>query len=466
MSNNPNLERKLNARGSRYAVIGAGAAGLCMAKYLIQEGIEDVTVFEIGSQIGGLWCFENDNGLSSAYKTLHINTARNLTRFSDFPFREDVQTFPDHWDMHNYLSEYASHFDVLRRIRFRSRVVDICPADGYTSEDPKWKVTLESGAAEIFDRVVVASGHLSRPLHVDEFRQSFTGTYLHSHYYREPAPFVGKRVCVVGVGNSACDIASDICNTSASTTIVARSGVMIGPKLICGVPFTDLSMLLYRTWIPAAVRAKLLAFLIYLVHGRMVDLGFKPLTRRAHPTTNAVVVQHIAYRRIAVKQGITQIKGRRIYFADGSEGEFDALIAATGYLVELPFISSKVLEIKDNWLDLYKRIVAPAWRGLYFMGFFNTTTALNMIFEHQAQWVLAVERGEIRLPPREEMVAAIKRKREWIRRHYKSSPRHTIEEEHHYYIKELRVPAASRRIRRVEVDRKVVAADPSQVRTA
>jgi cation diffusion facilitator CzcD-associated flavoprotein CzcO len=432
------LKRPGHARvPRRIAVIGAGAAGLCCAKYLLQDGFEDLTVFEIGTQIGGLWCYQNDNGLSSAYRTLHINTARNLTNFSDLKFDEGVQMFPDHRDMHRYLVGYAKRFGVAPRIRFRSRVASLAPALGYSRSAPRWRIRLEDGTEEDFDRVVVATGHLSKPQHVPLYRDGFKGEYVHSHDYREPERFAGKRICVIGVGNSACDIASDVCVTSPRTVMVARSGVMIGPKLIFGYAFTDITMKLYRKWIPDWLRRRIISFLVYLIHGRMTDLGFKPLTRRAHPTTSAVVVQHIAYRRIVVKQGIERIEGRRVYFSDGTDEEFDALIACTGYQIDLPFMAPEVLQVRDNAVDLYKRICVPGWDGLYFAGMFNTTTALNLVFERQAQWICAIERGDSALPTDEEMRMDIEAKKQWIARHYQASPRHTIEEEHLYYLDEL-----------------------------
>ena len=421
----------------RYAVIGAGAAGLCGAKHLVGNGFEDVTIFEIGTQIGGLWCYRNDNDLSSAYRTLHINTARNLTSFSDFKFDDDVQMFPDHRDMHRYLVAYAEKFDLTRRIRFKSRVIDLRLASGAGGAERRWQIRLADGTVEVFDRVIVASGHLSTPMHVARYQEGFKGEYLHSHDYREPEPFVGKRICVIGVGNSACDIASDVCVTSLRTVMVARSGVMIGPKLIFGFAFTDITMKLYRMWIPDWLRRRIIAFLVRLIHGRMTDLGFKPLTRRAHPTTSAVAVQHIAYRRIVVKQGIERIEGRRIHFNDGSSEEFDTMIACTGYRIELPFVAPEVLQVKDNAVDLYKRTCVPGRDGLYFMGLFNTTTALNLVFERQARWICAIERGEALLPSPDEMHADIEAKKRWIAKYYQDSPRHTIEEEHMYYLDEL-----------------------------
>lgn len=432
----------------RYAVIGAGASGLCFAKYLLQNGLGEVELFEIGTQIGGLWCIDNDSGNSSAYETLHINTARNLTNFSDFRFADDVQPFPDHRDMHRYLVSYADHFGLTSRIRFRSKVVSLRPAPNHRTDAPQWEIETERGEVHRFDRVVVANGHLSKPLHLPEYRDGFTGEYLHSHDYRSPKPYVGKRICVIGVGNSAVDIASDVCVTSPRTVLVARSGVMIGPKLIFGVPFTDLTMKLYRRWIPDKLRRRIIAFLVFLVHGRMTDLGFKPLTRRAHPTTSAVVVQHIAYRRIIVKQGVSRIEGQRIHFVDGSSEEFDTLIACNGYEIDLPFISPDIVPVRNNSVDLFKRMIVPDWPGLCFAGMFNTTTALNLVYEAQARWFCAIEKGESVLPDAGEMRADIEAKKQWIARYYKESLRHTIEEEHLFYLEELRQSLAQGRHRK------------------
>jgi cation diffusion facilitator CzcD-associated flavoprotein CzcO len=426
------------AKTRRFAVIGAGAAGLCMAKHLIENGFKDVTVFEIGSQIGGLWCYQNDSRRSAAYRTLHINTARNVTNFSDFKFDEKVQLFPDHWDMHRYLVAYADHFDISRRIKFKSKVVDVRPTDRCRPEAPEWKVELENGQVEIFDRVIVASGHLSEPLHVPELRDNFTGQYLHSHYYREPEPFVGKKICVVGVGNSACDIASDICVLSPLTVMVARSGVMIAPKLIFGHPFTDVTMKLYKPWVPDRLRRWIIRNLVHLLHGRMSDLGFKPLTQRAHPTTSAVLIPHVAYRRVIVKQGIEKVEGKRIFFSDGTNDEFDVLIAATGYLIDLPFIPPSIVPIENNSVDLYKRVCPPDWRGLYFVGLLNSTAhSLNMIFEYQSRWICALETRRASLPSVKEMHADIEAKKQYIRKYFKDSPRHTIEEESLPYLQDL-----------------------------
>lgn len=427
-----------NRRGDkRVAVIGAGASGLCSAKYLLQSGF-DVTVFEVGSQIGGMWCFNNDSGRSSAYRTLHINTSRGVTRFSDLDFDADTQPFPDHYDMHRYLVRFADHFGVTPRIRFNSCVEAVRPAFDPAREPPVWEVVLADGTVERFDAVLVATGHLSKPMHVAEL-EAFGEGYLHAHYYREPAAFVGKRICVVGVGNSACDIASDVCVTSKRTVLVARSGVTILPKLLFGRPFTDITAQIQRPWIPRNLRQRMVRALVWLAHGDMTKLGFKRSDTLSHVTSNGTVTTDIAYRRIFVKQGIEEVDGHSVRFVDGSVEEFDTLIAATGYQIDLDMLPPDVVRVEDNRLDLYMRMVPPGWPGLFLMGFFNTDTALNMVFEHQARWVREYLLGNAVLPSDAEMRRAIAERTAWYKSQYRDSARHTIEEEHVRYLTDLRV---------------------------
>ncbi len=418
----------------------------------MKEGGFKVTVYELGSQIGGMWCYENDNGLSSAYRTLHINTSRSVTRFSDLDFDDDVQHFPDHVDMHRYLVKYADHFGVTPLIRFNTKVESVTPQFSPGDETPRWHVTA-NGTTEEFDCVIVASGHLHVPRHVPQFRDDFEGVYLHSHHYREPDPFVGKRICIVGVGNSACDISGDVCATSTRCVLVARSGVMVLPKLVFGMPFTDISSRLQQPWIPYGVRRMVIKALTWMVHGNMQKLGFKKPDKRVHTSSNGTIVTDIAYRRIEVKQGIDDIDGKVISFTDGSAEEFDVLIGATGYLTDLPFIDSTLVPLDDNAIDLYQRIVPPKLPGLYMLGFFNTDTALNFIFERQARWVREIESGKAILPSADEMMQSIAERRTWVRTHYRDTPRHNLEEESVPYLSALKRSLKEMRIRAANIGR-------------
>ena len=418
-------------------IIGAGAAGICGARHMLAAGF-DVTLYEIGSSIGGMWVYQNDNNRSSAYKTLHINTARDLTAFEDFPFDQTVQPFPDHRDMAKYLRQYADHYGVTRRIRFNTPVKDIRPAPGYTAAAPRWIVETATGDVNEHDTVIVASGHLTKPLEVESFRDDFSGQHLHSHHYREPARYAEKRVCVVGVGNSGLDIASDICTTAELTYLVGRTTPIIVPKLIFGRPFWDTMKPFYRAWVPAAVRNTVFRFLVWVVHGRMSTLGFGKQTRKVHASSNANIVNHIHYRRVLVKAGIEKIEGRRITFVDGTSEEFDTLIAATGYLIDLDFVNPDVIVPKDNSLELFMRIVPPDWRGLYFLAFFNSDTALNWICNEQAKWISEIERGIGALPSKVEMLEEIDKRRAALLKSFEDTPRHGIEVEVLPYLRDLR----------------------------
>ena len=431
----------------RVAVIGAGAAGLCAAKNLLEVGF-DVTAFEIGTQVGGLWCFMNDSGRSSAYRTLHINTAKNVTNFRDYLFQEGVQRFPSHEDMHAYLKDYAEHFGVMERIQFNSEVTELKPLFTPGQEDPKWEVTTVDGKNRVFDAVCVCTGHLTKPMHVPEFQDGFTGTYMHSHEYKEPEPLVGKRVCVVGIGNSAVDAASDVCVTAKRCTLVARSGVWIAPKTLFGVAFTDLTDYFMKPWVPNWLRKKLVVFLIWCAHGSPTKIGLPPVTERVHATSSGTVVNDIAYRRIEVQHGIDRIDGQTIHFVDGSSGEFDVLVAATGYRIDLPFLSEDIVPTADNRIRLWKRVIPPEWPGLYFVGMMNVVSYSNLwAYEKQVLWLREFLLGNAVTPSVDEMNRDNDAKDRYIAKEFKQTIRHTIEEDPVRYFPELNraLRAAKRR---------------------
>lgn len=417
-------------------IVGAGAAGICGARHMLAQGF-NVTLYEIGSHIGGMWVYKNDNNRSSAYKTLHINTARDLTAFEDFAFDSSVQPFPDHRDMAKYLRDYADHFGITEHVRFKTPVCDIRPAPDRSTDQRSWIIETAGGETVEHDTVIVASGHLTKPLEVPMFRDVFGGEYLHSHDYKDPAKFVDKRVCVVGVGNSGLDIASDICTTAERTVLVGRTTPFVVPKLMFGKPFWDTAKHFYKPWIPAVVRDRVLRFLVWIVHGRMSGLGFGSQTKKVHASSNANIINHIHYRRVAVKSGIEAIDGQSVTFADGTSEEFDTLIAATGYLIDLDFLKDDVITVKNNSLDLYNRIVPPGRPGLYFLAFFNSDSALNWICNEQAKWIAEFETGRAALPTESEMHREIAARRAWVRKNFEDTPRHGIEVEHLSYFQEL-----------------------------
>lgn len=419
----------------RAAVIGAGPAGLVTAKTLMERGF-DVTLYEKGSFVGGTWTYGNDNGRQFLYKNLHINTSKRLTAFSGFPFPPETQAIPDHRDMARYLAAYADHFGITRRICFRSPVREVTPLQPAEHDRPKWKVVTGDNTADIFDFVVVCSGAFDRPKHSPELRK-FSGEYLHAAEYREPERYVGKHVCVVGAANSAVDIASDLCTTAQSVSLVARSAVKIVPHFIAGKSLNDIGRSLQRWWIPDVVRRFIVRSLVYVVHGSETKLGFKPLEHRVHPTISSTIVQDILFNRVRVRQGIESIEENKITFVDGATQEFDVVIAATGYVTAFPFLSRDILDTDKERLDLYLRVVPPESPGLYFVGIVNLDTPVNYASERQARWIAEIESTGAPLPSVAEMRRQIAAKHSWIARNYGTAARHSMQEESKIYYREL-----------------------------
>ena len=198
---------------TRVCVIGAGSSGIAAAQVLHARGIP-FDCFEVGSSVGGNWRYLNDNGMSSAYRSLHINTSRQQMEYRAFPMPDDLPDYPSHWQIADYFDAYVDHFGFRDKIAFRTEVVKVEP-----QPSGGFDVTLrasndhgEPSEPEVrpFSHVVVANGHHWDPRWPEPSypgAETFPGDQLHAHYYRTPDVLEGKRVLVLGIGNSASDIA-------------------------------------------------------------------------------------------------------------------------------------------------------------------------------------------------------------------------------------------------------------------
>src|SRR5581483_693779 len=184
-------------------VIGAGSSGIAATKTLSERGLE-VDCYEKSDRVGGNWVFGNRNGMSSAYRSLHINTSRERMEYSDFPMPASYPDFPHHSQIAAYFDAYVDHFGIRDRIIFQTGVER-------AERDPRtgtWNVQTDRGETRRYDMLVVANGHHWDPRWPEPpFPGSFAGDQLHSHHYIDNEPLRGRRVLVVGIGNSAMDIA-------------------------------------------------------------------------------------------------------------------------------------------------------------------------------------------------------------------------------------------------------------------
>jgi len=414
----------------RVAVIGAGAAGLCAAKHLLAKQ-HDVVVFEMGSHVGGLWVYENDNGISPAYRSLHLNSEARVTAYQDFPFPEGTPLYPDHWQVHSYLKAYAEKFQLLPHIRFHSPVVKL------EAQDQSWSVTVKGKAAEHFDAVVIGTGHQGKPLH-PEWASEFKGEYLHAHNYRVPEPFRDKRVLVVGMGNSAVDIASDICTMTKATVISARSPVLVMPRVLFGVPTSRVLAKLEKPWMPWPVRRTIREVLTRIVHGTMEQWGFVTPKSRTHPTSHPSLMAHFVWNRVRAKPGIKTVQGQTVTFTDDTQESFDCVIAGTGYQVDLPFLDSALAPFHKGHLDLFLRVVHPTQKNLFFAGMFNVAGGGNIrMMDDQAEWISDMVSGNYKVPSSEQMQKTMDEEQAFLRRHYPKSVRYALELDPVFYRQQM-----------------------------
>jgi hypothetical protein len=398
--------------------------------------------FEKGSGVGGNWRFENDNGMSSAYRTLHINTSRGLMAYKTFPMPEDYPDYPNHFQIARYFDDYVDRFGFRDEIRFRTEVKRVEPVDG------AWEVTFEGRdggrGSERYRAVLVANGHHWDPRWPEppfSGADAFEGEQVHVHHYREPEVLRGKRVLVLGIGNSATDIAVEASRIAEKTFLAMRRGAYVLPKYMNGKP-TDESASPILTRFPLSVQRFFIGRMLGITAGDMTAYGLPQPDHKlleAHPTVSAELLSRLGHGDIEVKPNIDRFAGgRTVRFADGSEEEIDLVVYCTGYKISFPFFDPALVSAEDNRLRLYRRVVSIEHPGLYFLGFIQPLGAIMPIAEAQAEWVADLLGGRAALPSAGEMRKEIADYERKMRKRYVASKRHTVQVDFHPYLRELK----------------------------
>lgn len=354
----------------RFALIGAGPSGLAGARNLSKLGL-DFDGFESASDVGGLWNI--DNPRSTMYESAHLISSRTTTQFAEFPMPEDGPDYPGHAEVRRYLSAFADEFDLLKHFRFDSKVTSVKPVD---DSDARWRVTWdgpEGTESAVYDGVILANGTLAEPS-IPMFPGHFRGELLHSSSYTSPDIFQGKRVLIVGAGNSGCDIAVDAVHHAASVDMSVRRGYYFVPKYLLGRPADTLNQ---GRPLPARIKQWLDTRLLRLFTGDPVKFGFPEPDYRiyeSHPIVNTLVLQHLGQGDLRVRPDIERFRNRTVYFADGTNDEYDLVMLATGYVLDYPFIARRHLNWTDLAPKLYLNIFSSAsfakegFNGIYVLG--------------------------------------------------------------------------------------------------
>lgn len=426
-------------------VIGAGSSGLTAVKALKEVGLSP-DCYEMGTKVGGLWAFDNENGRGGAYRSLHINTSTKAMEFSDFPMPTDIGDFPSHVAVGRYFHAYAEHFGLFENVRFRVKVLRCEPrASGYrvTLEDLSTKERWE----KTYNAVVVANGHHFSPAYPDRSTfDAFTGIPLHSHDYLspcEPTDLASLDVLVVGMGNSAVDIASELATSETHRArrvcVAARRGAWVLPKYILGKPLDQGRVI--PMWLPSKLRRRVVTAAFRWMYGKMTDYGLPEpdhLIGEAHPTVSSEFAALVQGGAISMRRGFSRATGKTVTFDDGTQEDFDAIVFCTGYDIVFPFFDEQHVSAPDNVLPLYHRAFHLDERHVFFVGLAQTVGAIMPVAEAQARAIAAHLSGTYNLPDQARMKARVEQQTEEVASRFVASRRHTMQVIPEDFLRELR----------------------------
>jgi hypothetical protein len=366
---------------SHYCVIGAGAAGLAATRRLKEAGIP-VETLDAQPGVGGLWRFRPDGPL---FRSTHTISPKSVQAFADFPMPGEYPDFPHHTLALKYLEDYARHHRLLDSIRFDTRVKTIAPdGDG-------WEVTLDDGARRRYRGVLIASGKHDQPFW-PRFAGRFEGEMRHSRDYDDPVSLRGKRVLVVGAGQSAIDLVAESAVVADRTYHSTRRGLFSFPRYMFGRPFEEY----LQSELPLKpVLGPLLLPLVWRLGEPPARCGLARNDRRSglpHPTVGREMFRYYQQGDVVHKPDVAELRGSRVRFADGSEEGIDVIYCATGYCVSYPFIDRKWLNWPDGSPrpDLYLHTFPPDSDSLFVIGMMQPLGSHWTTYDEQSRLVAAV----------------------------------------------------------------------------
>ncbi|MEV6493810.1 NAD(P)-binding domain-containing protein, partial [Actinoplanes sp. NPDC051633] len=321
-------------RHDAVCVIGAGASGLTAIKNLREHGFE-VDCYERDTSVGGGWNWRHDR--SPVSSSTHLISSRPLTEFPDFPMPDDWPDYPHHGQVLSYLERYATHFGLTEHVWFGTEVVSVTPV-GPEGGPARWDVTTRStgGGAERVQRyaaVVVANGHNWAP-RMPEIPGEFRGRLLHASAYKNPAVLRGRRVLVIGGGNTGCDIVVEAAQQAAEVWHSTRRGYWYAPKYVLGRPADQVNASMLRMRLPLRLRQFLYRLSVRLSAGDLTRYGLPAPDHRpyeSHPVVNSQLVHYLGHGRIRPVADVARFDGSRVELVDQETVEPDLVIAATGY---------------------------------------------------------------------------------------------------------------------------------------
>jgi hypothetical protein len=342
----------------KHCIVGAGPGGLAAARAFKNLGLS-IDVFERHDAVGGIW--DRANPGTPMYESAHFISSRDKSAYHGFKMPATYPDYPNHRQILEYLRAFATAYGLDEHVRL-STSVERAAWDG-----SHWQVTTSDGHTRAYLTLTCANGTQWHPSMPElPGTDSFTGQIMHSNAYNEGAQLAGKRVLVVGAGNSGVDIACDAARFARSASISVRRGYFLIPKHIFGMPadaFADSG-----PHLPMKVAQRIFPPLLKIIMGDPTKHGWPAPDHKlfeTHPIVNDQILHHLRHGDLTVRPVIASFSNEDVVFMNGTREPFDLVILATGYATKVPYLAigftegdGGAYELFDDMADLIAR---TAW---------------------------------------------------------------------------------------------------------
>lgn len=375
--------------GDSICIIGGGPGGLCMARALKRQGL-DYEQFERHSDFGGVWDLENPG--TPMYESAHFISSRDLSGFLDYPMPKHFPDYPSNRQILEYLRSFALAFGLYDKVRFNT-VVERVDKD----EDGRWIITLGNGERRRYRALVCATGCNWDP-NMPEIKGHFNGEIRHSVTYRCTDEFKGKRVLIIGAGNSGADIACDAAANADKAFISLRRGYHFIPKHIFGLPADEVSE--KGPQLPMWLTRLLFGGILRLVNGNLSRFGLpKPDHKlfESHPLLNSQLLHYLQHGDIQVRPDISHYEGDQVVFKDGTRETLDLVLYATGYKWSCRY-ATDYFEWKGGRPQMYLSIFSRQHHNLFGIGYLETNSSAYKLFDNEAHLIACYLADQLRRP--------------------------------------------------------------------
>jgi cation diffusion facilitator CzcD-associated flavoprotein CzcO len=429
-------------RGETVCVIGAGASGLVAIKNLREQGFS-VDCFERETNVGGAWNWRHSR--SPIYASTHLISSKPFTQFPDFPMPDEWPDYPSHAQVNDYLQRYTEHFGLREHIWFGTEVSSIEPVDA-----GRWLVRTRPSGGGVervarYAAVIIANGHNWSPkLPTYDGMDDFRGEMIHTSSYKEAATLRGRRVLVVGGGNTGCDIAVEGAQNAAVCWHSVRRGYWYAPKFVFGRPVDQVNDEVAAKHLPLWLRQWLFARTLRLTVGDVTRYGLpKPDHRvyETHPIVNSQLLYQIGHGGVRPVGEVQRFDRDGVVLADGEHIGPDLVIFATGYLPRFEFLGPDVLDADaDGRPKLALHTFARRHPTLAVAGMVQPDSGVFPIVHWQtvtiARWLRLREADPRRAAEFWQGIVATPDRR-WTDARVKDSTRHWFEISHTVYLRAL-----------------------------